>query len=104
MTEPTPSQLAHITPWSAEDWQAVYQILGHRPDWPELVEVAIDKGWHPAFLVVVGTTFEPVVRFFEEHVDVLRSWVSNRYLFPQRRAVHTAYRQRQLARARRRRR
>lgn len=48
--EPTPEQLARTTVYSRDEWYTAYWQLGHRDDWPDMVEWVRRGVYRPRYL------------------------------------------------------
>lgn len=57
--EPTPEQLAHTTFYTRDEWDTAYRQLGHRDEWPQMVEWVRRGMYRPRSLPDVVAMLEP---------------------------------------------
>lgn len=57
--EPTPEQLAHTTFYDRDEWDTAYRQLGHRAEWPQMVDWVKRGMYRPRSLPDVVAMLEP---------------------------------------------
>lgn len=42
-----------------DHWERVHSVLGHRSDWPEIAQYALDYGCSPSLILAIATGLLP---------------------------------------------